>query len=55
MALANLRALLELKVPESIPLEGSISARDLAGKVGADEALIGMFAQFTGSRFCAWC
>ncbi|KAL1991018.1 hypothetical protein VTN49DRAFT_5522 [Thermomyces lanuginosus] len=40
VALANLRALLELKVPESIPLEGSISARDLAGKVGADEALI---------------
>ncbi|KAL1977238.1 hypothetical protein VTN31DRAFT_97 [Thermomyces dupontii] len=40
VVLANLRALLELKVPESIPLVGSISARDLAAKVGAEEPLI---------------
>ncbi|KAL1999484.1 hypothetical protein VTN02DRAFT_4451 [Thermoascus thermophilus] len=36
----NLRALLELRVPESIPREGSISAAELAATVGADEALI---------------
>ncbi|KAL1884641.1 hypothetical protein Plec18167_002233 [Paecilomyces lecythidis] len=36
----NLRGLLELRVPENIPREGSISAKELAGKVKADEALI---------------
>lgn len=36
----NLRALLELRVPETIPREGNITAKELAEKVGADEALI---------------
>lgn len=36
-----MRALLELRVPETIPREGSITAKELAAKVGADEALIG--------------
>ena len=36
----NLRALLEMKVPENIPREGSITSKELAGKTGADESLI---------------
>ncbi|BDD64164.1 hypothetical protein MPDQ_000580 [Monascus purpureus] len=36
----NLRGLLELKVPETIPRNGRITAKELAGKVGADESLI---------------
>lgn len=36
----NMRALLFMQVPEAIPRTGSISAKDIADKVGADESLI---------------
>lgn len=35
-----MRAVLEMGVPEKIPFEGSISAKDLAERVGAEEMLI---------------
>jgi hypothetical protein len=41
VALCNLRGLLELKVPEALPRSGSISAKNLAKNVGAEQALIG--------------
>ncbi|EEA26212.1 hypothetical protein TMatcc_005531 [Talaromyces marneffei ATCC 18224] len=39
-SLVNLRALLELEVPQNIPKTGSISATELADKVQADASLI---------------
>ncbi|EED22086.1 O-methyltransferase [Talaromyces stipitatus ATCC 10500] len=39
-SLVNLRALLELEVPQNIPTTGSISATELAEKVKADASLI---------------
>jgi hypothetical protein len=42
--LAALRMLRELKVFDKIPQEGSISYRDLAASVGAEEALLSTYA-----------
>lgn len=39
--LFNLRGLLELGVPQTIPRSGAISATDLAEKTKADRSLIG--------------